>query len=139
MTEERKCELHQYEIDALHDKYNNLVKKVDDMSEIAVNTIKLTTLMEIVIEEGKKRDRALEKHADAMAEISRNMTRMGESLKDLHEDTRNIKSEMGDLRKRVEETDDKSKIEVWEMFQKFIGYLVTAGLGGYVVQFFMKK
>jgi polyhydroxyalkanoate synthesis regulator phasin len=111
-------------------RFATLEEKVGNVSDIKETLIKQTMLMEMMMNDNKKRDEVNEKQSDALVKISENLTIINNDMKE-------IKGKVNSLEDKVEKNEEAGTIKTNDWWTKLFWFGI--GIGGMLIMEFAKK
>lgn len=128
MEDKFPCQRHEEQIKTLFKRVDNMDKLNETIHNLDKNMALQTKMMEHVVEHNSKQDAI-------MVQISSNLTELNNGYKDLSKEVAEVRGEVSevkgdikDVSKRVDENEEKSKIDIW-YFKRYIPYLILLGAG----------
>jgi predicted nuclease with TOPRIM domain len=115
---------HTKNIATLKADVNNLRDRMEDMSEIRNAVVKLTVLQE--------------EQAKFSADVSETLKGINENLNILNTETKDTNQRVSSLEMKVEKIDEKSKVDILNLIVKAVPWLISLGLGTYILQVISK-
>lgn len=110
----------------LNERINQIDTRVSKLESDSKELSKLSTLMEIQIDMNKEQDTFLR-------EQSHTLVKMNENLTSLNEVTVRLDGRIGTLESKIDEHDEKVKIDIVELIKKvFMTVLTTLGVGAII-------
>lgn len=141
---EQQCGVHKEQINYLNEKVDNVVKRVENMEWLKESVIKSNVILEMMIEDKRKTERLIENQTEVLHQLSTAMTHVNDNLSVLNGELKDVKSQVNALEDKVEENENKNKLDTREFMQSGLKYLIIAGasavtgIGGTVVYFLDK-
>ena len=116
-------------------KIHTLFKRTETMNNIQEIATRLSVLMEVTIEDNKKRDKILERQSQALEKVNANLTH----LNDRNDD---FESKIKNFEKRLGTEENKGKIDITKLWKKVLTNAVIGALsasiffGAYMLIYF---
>jgi predicted nuclease with TOPRIM domain len=127
MGENMPCAKHEAEIKTLFEKNKDTNKRIDEMGDIRSilhsldkNYALQSQLMENVVEHNKKQDIRMDEQHEINIKVNDNLTKLAGQYDTLNNKVDTIGDEQEKLTKKVEENEEKHKIDWRDLVKNFI-------------------
>ncbi len=134
--EKLPCDAHSEQIKTLFKQDEVLgekVKEADNLKEVMYNLDKnmalQTQLLENVVEHNNRQDKRMDEQQRIMDEQQKTIVKINENLTELTEGQRTLNKRVGKLEGQAEKVKCKGKVDIVDVFAKYIPYLVLVGMG----------
>lgn len=129
------CEKHEEQIKTLFKQDEAINKRIDGMDWMRDTLTKLTTLMEITIDDNKKRD---EDNRIMNEKQNETLANMNQSLIEINNSMSSMNTRIGTLEEKVEENEDKNLIDIRNISKekevnKLKQWIIPASIGGVII------
>lgn len=121
-----KCGVHEEQI-------ASLTRRMDGMDWVQISITKTNTIMEMLLEDRQNDKAILQKQADVLGQLSSAMVQVNDNLSVLNNEIKDIRQQMDDLENKVEQSEEKNKVDIRDYAKKGLDKLITAGAGGGIV------
>lgn len=122
MSDNSPCDLHTEQIKNLSKRVDNMDRLTDSIHSLDKTMAIQTQMLEGIREHNAKQDARADEQQEIIIKINSNLTELNEGQKVLNK-------RVGKLEERVDETEDKGKIDIVNSFMKYVPYLVLLGAG----------
>lgn len=106
----------------------NLKEKVDNLDGISTALTKMSTILEIQVQDNKDRDKLIGKISESLTSVLQVTAEQSKSLERLNDNIQETNNRLDDMDKRMSEEHKSDSISISEMLKKgfWIGFGVVA-------------
>jgi len=129
---------HSERIATLESEVDELQDKVDDFSTMKDTLIELKSLSKEQAEYNKKFNEMYENSLVSNAEFSNTLKNINNNLNSLNTEMKGTNERIDNIEDRLIKINNKSKIDILNLIVKATPWLISLGLGTYIIQIISK-
>jgi len=129
---------HSERIATLESEVDELQDKVDDFSTMKDTLIELKSLSKEQAEYNKKFNEMYENSLVSNAEFSNTLKNINNNLNSLNTEMKGTNERIDNIEDRLVKINNKSKIDILNLIVKATPWLISLGLGTYIIQIISK-